>query len=94
MSGLISCDNCSLYSVAQRENRAKVIEIQNRLIGLGPQYLVEPQRIFIKEGVLYKLSMTDNSLQTRAVYLFNDLFVTATPLVGGYLKLGTFFNHH
>jgi hypothetical protein len=74
--------------VKEHENRAKVIEIQNRFVRLGAPNLVEAQRRFIKEGILYKFSMTDNSLQTRSVYLFNDIFVTATPLVGGLQKFG------
>jgi hypothetical protein len=42
----------------------------------------------VKEGMLAKLSMTDDSLQTRAVYLFSDLLLTAVPLVGGLMKVG------
>jgi hypothetical protein len=74
-------------SVRNRENIEKVIEIQNKLVRLGNQTLVEPQRKFVKEGMLAKLSMTDDSLQTRAVYLFSDLLLTAVPLVGGLMKV-------
>ena len=56
---------------------------------MGNQVLGEPQRKFVKEGMLSKLSMTDDSLQTRAVYLFSDLILTAVPLVGGVMKVGT-----
>ena len=70
-----------------------MIEIQNKLVRLGNQTLVEPQRKFVKEGMLAKLSMTDDSLQTRAVYLFSDLLLTAVPLVGGLMKVGTSLRH-
>ncbi len=79
-------------SVRNRENIEKVIEIQNKLVRMGNQVLVEPQRKFVKEGMLAKLSMTDDSLQTRAVYLFSDLLLTAVPLVGGLMKVGTDFS--
>lgn len=66
-----------------------MIEIQSKLVRMGNQSLIEPQRKFVKEGMLAKLSMTDDSLQTRAVFLFSDLILTAVPLVGGLMKVGT-----
>lgn len=67
---------------ADNENRAKVWEIQNRFLRIGSQNIVEPARRFLREGILFKLSLTDNSLQKRIAYLFSDLFLTAMPLGG------------
>jgi hypothetical protein len=73
------------FRAAENENRAKVWEIQNRFMRIGSQNIVEPARRFLREGILHKLSLTDNSLQRRISYLFSDMLLTAMP-IGAFQK--------
>ncbi|EGG18402.1 pleckstrin domain-containing protein [Cavenderia fasciculata] len=69
-------------------NRRKLIQLQSVFdlhskLGFGAlsnQNIVEPHRKLIKEGKLQKKSMRDQKIQSRLVYLCNDLFITITPL--------------
>eukprot|EP01130_Rhizamoeba_saxonica_P014310 TRINITY_DN6245_c0_g1_i1.p1 TRINITY_DN6245_c0_g1~~TRINITY_DN6245_c0_g1_i1.p1 ORF type:complete len:628 (-),score=130.52 TRINITY_DN6245_c0_g1_i1:87-1970(-) len=71
-------------SVQDLEDRFKVMDMNKRFI-MGKN-LVAPHRVFVKEGILVKRSLTDESLQRRHVYLFSDVFITATLLIGGKQK--------
>jgi hypothetical protein len=45
--------------------------------------------MFVKEGIMKKWSLTDDSIQSRACYVFSDVFVSATQIVSGLQKPGT-----
>eukprot|EP00727_Mastigamoeba_balamuthi_P000905 m51a1_g10811 putative pleckstrin domain-containing protein (629) ;mRNA; r:23957-28159 len=70
-----------------QENHQQMLEIQNRfntplLAGLT---LVEPHRMFIREGVLWKVCR--KTAKKRNVFLFNDWIVYASTLPTGVYKL-------
>lgn len=62
-------------SVRNWENQCKIINIQSML---GGYQVVQPDRKFIKEGRLMKLSRKE--MQARMFFLFNDLLLYTTPL--------------
>jgi hypothetical protein len=58
----------------EAECTAKVIEIENSLVGKF-KTLISPQRKFVREGVL--LELIKGKLQERRFFLFNDVLVRA-----------------
>ncbi|KYR01923.1 pleckstrin (PH) domain-containing protein [Tieghemostelium lacteum] len=73
--------------INEDQNRKKLIALQsvfdNHIKFLGPlsyPTLVEPHRKLIKEGKLQKKSFRNQSLQSRMVYLCNDILITVTSL--------------
>eukprot|EP01125_Pyxidicula_operculata_P011109 TRINITY_DN3625_c0_g1_i4.p1 TRINITY_DN3625_c0_g1~~TRINITY_DN3625_c0_g1_i4.p1 ORF type:complete len:506 (-),score=75.06 TRINITY_DN3625_c0_g1_i4:166-1683(-) len=75
-------------SVKEAENRAYVIKFDGEIYRVGKYAnysVLAPHRKFIMNGVTQKRSLTDDSLQERNIFLFNDIVIT-TSLVG-YLQL-------
>ncbi|XP_061576975.1 FYVE, RhoGEF and PH domain-containing protein 6-like [Cololabis saira] len=67
----------------QGDNFQKLIQVQCRLN--GHHEVVQPGRIFLKEGVLMKLSR--KVMQPRMFFLFNDTLLYTTPVQSGQYKL-------
>lgn len=67
----------------QGDNFQKLIQVQCRLN--GHHEIVQPGRIFLKEGVLMKLSR--RVMQPRMFFLFNDTLLYTTPVQSGQFKL-------
>ncbi|XP_063164940.1 FYVE, RhoGEF and PH domain-containing protein 6 [Candoia aspera] len=67
----------------QGDNFQKLMQIQYSLT--GHHEIVQPGRIFLKEGTLMKLSR--KVMQPRMFFLFNDALLYATPLQSGMYKL-------
>ncbi|XP_062989827.1 FYVE, RhoGEF and PH domain-containing protein 6 [Elgaria multicarinata webbii] len=67
----------------QGDNFQKLIQIQYSLN--GHHEIVQPGRIFLKEGTLMKLSR--KVMQPRMFFLFNDALLYTTPVQSGMYKL-------
>ncbi|KAG8439600.1 hypothetical protein GDO86_005691 [Hymenochirus boettgeri] len=67
----------------QGDNFQKLIQIQYSLS--GHHEIVQPGRVFLKEGTLMKLSR--KVMQPRMFYLFNDALLYTTPVQTGTYKL-------
>nr|XP_020477451.1 FYVE, RhoGEF and PH domain-containing protein 6-like [Monopterus albus] len=67
----------------QGDNFQKLIQVQCSLN--GNHEIVQPGRIFLKEGLLLKLSR--KIVQPRMLFLFNDALLYTTPLQSGQYKL-------
>uniref|UniRef100_A0A3Q3F4Z3 FYVE, RhoGEF and PH domain containing 6 n=1 Tax=Labrus bergylta TaxID=56723 RepID=A0A3Q3F4Z3_9LABR len=66
----------------QGDNFQKLIQVQCSLN--GHHEIVQPGRIFLKEGVLKKLSR--KVMQPRMFFLFNDILLYTTPVQSGQYK--------
>ncbi|XP_051916128.1 FYVE, RhoGEF and PH domain-containing protein 6-like [Hippocampus zosterae] len=66
----------------QGDNFQKLMQVQGSLN--GHREIVQPGRIFLKEGVLNKLSR--KVMQPRMFFLFNDSLLYTTPLQSGQYK--------
>ncbi|EGC31122.1 hypothetical protein DICPUDRAFT_89777 [Dictyostelium purpureum] len=73
--------------ISEDQNRKKLIQLQSifdhHMKFLGPlsyPNLVEAHRKLIKEGKLLKKSLRDNGLQSRMVYLCNDILITVSSI--------------
>ncbi|XP_028286422.1 FYVE, RhoGEF and PH domain-containing protein 6-like isoform X2 [Parambassis ranga] len=64
----------------QGDNFQKLMQVQCRLI--GHHEIVQPGRVFLKEGVLMKLSR--KVMQPRMFFLCNDILLYTTPVQGQY----------
>ncbi|KAM6437264.1 FYVE, RhoGEF and PH domain-containing protein 6 [Liasis olivaceus] len=67
----------------QGDNFQKLMQIQYSLT--GHHEIVQPGRVFLKEGTLMKLSR--KVMQPRMFFLFNDALLYTTPLQSGMYKL-------
>uniref|UniRef100_A0A665VRE2 FYVE, RhoGEF and PH domain-containing protein 6-like n=1 Tax=Echeneis naucrates TaxID=173247 RepID=A0A665VRE2_ECHNA len=67
----------------QGDNFQKLIQVQCSLT--GHHEIVQPGRIFLKEGVLMKLAR--KVMQPRKFFLFNDILLYTTPVQAGQYKL-------
>uniref|UniRef100_UPI003AAF7920 FYVE, RhoGEF and PH domain-containing protein 6-like n=1 Tax=Centroberyx gerrardi TaxID=166262 RepID=UPI003AAF7920 len=67
----------------QGDNFQKLIQVQCNLN--GHHEIVQPGRVFLKEGVLKKLSR--KVMQPRMFFLFNDTLLYTTPVQSGQYKL-------
>ncbi|KAK2842471.1 hypothetical protein Q5P01_012671 [Channa striata] len=67
----------------QGDNFQKLIQVQCSLN--GQHEIVQPGRIFLKEGTLMKLSR--KVMQPRMFFLFNDVLLYTTPVQSGQYKL-------
>ncbi|XP_069384174.1 FYVE, RhoGEF and PH domain-containing protein 6-like [Paralichthys olivaceus] len=67
----------------QGDNFQKLIQVQCSLN--GHHEIVQPGRIFLKEGVLMKLAR--KVMQPRKFFLFNDVLLYTTPVQSGQYKL-------
>ncbi|XP_078468379.1 FYVE, RhoGEF and PH domain-containing protein 6 [Lampetra planeri] len=70
-------------SMKQGDNFEKLMQIQYSLT--GHHEIVQPGRVFLKEGTLMKLSR--KVMQPRVFYLMNDTLLYTTPQQGGTYKL-------
>ncbi|KAL7885616.1 hypothetical protein AOLI_G00059110 [Acnodon oligacanthus] len=70
-------------TMRQGDNFQKLMQVQCSLA--GHHEIVQPGRVFLKEGTLMKLSRKD--MQPRMFFLFNDLLLYTTPLQSGQFKL-------
>ncbi|KAL2093554.1 hypothetical protein ACEWY4_010866 [Coilia grayii] len=66
----------------QGDNFQKLIQVQCRLT--GHHEIVQPGRVFLKEGILMKLSR--KVMQPRMFFLFNDALLYTTPIQSGQFK--------
>ncbi|KAM6960660.1 FYVE, RhoGEF and PH domain-containing protein 6-like [Aplochiton taeniatus] len=66
----------------QGDNFQKLIQVQGRLN--GHHEIVQPGRVFLKEGILMKLSR--KVMQPRMFFLFNDTLLYSTPVQSGQHK--------
>lgn len=72
--------------VKRQENREKIMEIQSKFSSLaGSLNLVEAHRLYIREGVLWKVCR--RASKKRIFYLFNDLMLYASALPTGGLMV-------
>ncbi|CAL8261330.1 unnamed protein product [Merluccius merluccius] len=67
----------------QGDNFQKLIQVQ--CILNGHHEIVQPGRVFLKEGILKKLSR--KIMQPRMFFLFNDTLLYTTPVQSGQYKL-------
>nr|KAF6494886.1 FYVE, RhoGEF and PH domain containing 6 [Rousettus aegyptiacus] len=67
----------------QGDNFQKLMQIQYSLN--GHHEIVQPGRVFLKEGTLMKLSR--KVMQPRVFFLFNDALLYTTPVQSGMYKL-------
>ncbi|GCC37834.1 FYVE, RhoGEF and PH domain-containing protein 6 [Chiloscyllium punctatum] len=67
----------------QGDNFQKLMQIQYSLN--GQQEIVQPGRVFLKEGTLMKLSR--KVMQPRMFFLLNDVLLYTTPVQSGMFKL-------
>ncbi|XP_004844989.1 FYVE, RhoGEF and PH domain-containing protein 6 isoform X2 [Heterocephalus glaber] len=80
---VIEVANHANDSMKQGDNFQKLMRIQCSLS--GHQEILQPGRVFLKEGVLRKLSR--KVMQPRMFFLFNDVLLYTTPLQSGMYKL-------
>nr|XP_003476284.2 FYVE, RhoGEF and PH domain-containing protein 6 [Cavia porcellus] len=80
---VIEVANHANDSMKQGDNFQKVLRIQYSLS--GHREILQPGRVFLKEGVLMKLSR--KVMQPRMFFLFNDVLLYTTPLQSGTYKL-------
>ncbi|XP_075945436.1 FYVE, RhoGEF and PH domain-containing protein 6-like [Anarhichas minor] len=72
----------------QGDNFQKLIQVQCSLN--GHHEVVQPGRIFLKEGTLKKLSR--KGMQPRMFFLFNDTLLYTTPVQSGQYKFNNMFS--
>ncbi|XP_055973909.1 FYVE, RhoGEF and PH domain-containing protein 6 isoform X1 [Sorex fumeus] len=80
---VIEVANHANDTMKQGDNFQKLMQIQYSLN--GHHEIVQPGRIFLKEGTLMKLSRKD--MQPRMFFLFNDALLYTTPVQSGMYKL-------
>lgn len=80
---VIEVANHANDTMKQGDNFQKLMQIQYSLN--GHHEIVQPGRIFLKEGTLMKLSRKD--MQPRMFFLFNDALLYTTPVPSGMYKL-------
>ncbi|XP_036373741.1 FYVE, RhoGEF and PH domain-containing protein 6 [Megalops cyprinoides] len=69
----------------QGDNFQKLMQVQYSLSGYHE--IVQPGRVFLKEGTLMKLSR--KVMQPRMFFLFNDILLYTTPVQSGQYKLNS-----
>ncbi|XP_025087323.1 rho guanine nucleotide exchange factor 39-like [Pomacea canaliculata] len=65
-------------SMRQKENSQKMLAIQKCFDSSAPQIL-QPGRLFLKEGPLKKVSRKGGNSRERMFYLFNDMLLYGKP---------------
>ncbi|XP_058424603.1 FYVE, RhoGEF and PH domain-containing protein 6 isoform X2 [Diceros bicornis minor] len=80
---VIEVANHANDTMKQGDNFQKLMQIQYSLN--GHHEIVQPGRIFLKEGILMKLSR--KVMQPRMFFLFNDALLYTTPVPSGMYKL-------
>ncbi|KAM5287898.1 FYVE, RhoGEF and PH domain-containing protein 6 [Ctenodactylus gundi] len=80
---VIEVANHANDTMKQGDNFQKLMQIQYSLN--GHHEIVQPGRVFLKEGILMKLSR--KVMQPRMFFLFNDTLLYTTPVQSGMYKL-------
>ncbi|XP_053441550.1 FYVE, RhoGEF and PH domain-containing protein 6 isoform X2 [Nycticebus coucang] len=80
---VIEVANHANDTMKQGDNFQKLMQIQYSLN--GHHEIVQPGRVFLKEGTLMKLSR--KVMQPRMFFLFNDALLYTTPVQSGMYKL-------
>ncbi|XP_006871874.1 PREDICTED: FYVE, RhoGEF and PH domain-containing protein 6 [Chrysochloris asiatica] len=80
---VIEVANHANDTMKQGDNFQKLMQIQYSLN--GHHEIVQPGRVFLKEGTLMKLSR--KVMQPRMFFLFNDTLLYTTPVQSGMFKL-------
>ncbi|XP_019497282.1 PREDICTED: FYVE, RhoGEF and PH domain-containing protein 6 isoform X3 [Hipposideros armiger] len=80
---VIEVANHANDTMKQGDNFQKLMQIQYSLS--GHHEIVQPGRVFLKEGTLMKLSR--KVMQPRVFFLFNDALLYTTPVQSGMYKL-------
>lgn len=80
---VIEVANHANDTMKQGDNFQKLMQIQYSLS--GHHEIVQPGRVFLKEGILMKLSR--KVMQPRMIFLFNDALLYTTPMQSGMYKL-------
>ncbi|XP_032027505.1 FYVE, RhoGEF and PH domain-containing protein 6 [Hylobates moloch] len=80
---VIEVANHANDTMKQGDNFQKLMQIQYSLN--GHHEIVQPGRVFLKEGILMKLSR--KVMQPRMFFLFNDALLYTTPVQSGMCKL-------
>ncbi|XP_073940247.1 FYVE, RhoGEF and PH domain-containing protein 6 isoform X2 [Castor canadensis] len=80
---VIEVANHANDTMKQGDNFQKLMQIQYSLN--GHHEIVQPGRVFLKEGILMKLSR--KIMQPRMFFLFNDALLYTTPVQSGIYKL-------
>ncbi|XP_055483738.1 FYVE, RhoGEF and PH domain-containing protein 6 [Psammomys obesus] len=80
---VIEVANHANDTMKQGDNFQKLMQIQYSLS--GHHEIVQPGRVFLKEGTLMKLSR--KVMQPRMFFLFNDALLYTTPMQSGMYKL-------
>ncbi|XP_057598281.1 FYVE, RhoGEF and PH domain-containing protein 6 isoform X3 [Hippopotamus amphibius kiboko] len=80
---VIEVANHANDTMKQGDNFQKLMQIQYSLN--GHHEIVQPGRVFLKEGILMKLSR--KVMQPRMFFLFNDALLYTTPVQSGMYKL-------
>ncbi|XP_053572866.1 FYVE, RhoGEF and PH domain-containing protein 6 [Bombina bombina] len=83
LSVVIEVANHANDIMKQGDNFQKLMQIQYSLN--GHHEIVQPGRVFLKEGTLMKLSR--KVMQPRMFFLFNDTLLYTTPVQSGMYKL-------
>uniref|UniRef100_A0A8C4X721 FYVE, RhoGEF and PH domain containing 6 n=1 Tax=Erpetoichthys calabaricus TaxID=27687 RepID=A0A8C4X721_ERPCA len=83
LSVVIEVANHANDIMKQGDNFQKLMQIQYSLN--GHHEIVQPGRVFLKEGTLMKLSR--KVMQPRMFFLFNDALLYTTPVQSGMYKL-------
>uniref|UniRef100_A0A8C5WDA9 FYVE, RhoGEF and PH domain containing 6 n=1 Tax=Leptobrachium leishanense TaxID=445787 RepID=A0A8C5WDA9_9ANUR len=83
LSVVIEVANHANEILKQGDNFQKLMQIQYSLS--GHHEIVQPGRVFLKEGTLMKLSR--KVMQPRMFFLFNDALLYTTPVQSGMYKL-------
>ncbi|CAH2277743.1 FYVE, and PH domain-containing 6 [Pelobates cultripes] len=83
LSVVIEVANHANDILKQGDNFQKLMQIQYSLS--GHHEIVQPGRVFLKEGTLMKLSR--KVMQPRMFFLFNDALLYTTPVQSGMYKL-------
>ncbi|XP_042637624.1 FYVE, RhoGEF and PH domain-containing protein 6 [Orycteropus afer afer] len=82
---VIEVANHANDTMKQGDNFQKLMQIQYSLN--GHHEIVQPGRVFLKEGILMKLSR--KVMQPRMFFLFNDALLYTTPVQSGMFKLNS-----
>ncbi|XP_004700445.1 FYVE, RhoGEF and PH domain-containing protein 6 isoform X2 [Echinops telfairi] len=80
---VIEVANHANDTMKQGDNFQKLMQIQYSLN--GHHEIVQPGRVFLKEGILMKVSR--KVMQPRMFFLFNDALLYTTPVQSGMFKL-------
>lgn len=65
--------------IKQQDNAQRMIAIQKSLCGTSVPQLVQPGRVFLKEGNINKVSRKGGKVHDRKLILFSDILIYCKP---------------